>query len=146
MALAQMIRALERDPKLQPKGPERDPLLEYEITKERFDTLCKNLKSFHRPPPDKEDLLRSFSEEQVTHIIREYYGNRVNGKLVDPTPLQVAAMKELSSNTLSDWYEIVFVALLQYPHRIAFDLSDFGLEGRLGQVLKIPLIEFSPKS
>lgn len=145
MALEQRIRALERDPKLQPKGPEKDPLLEYEITKERFDTLCKNHKAFHRPPRDKEDLLRSFSEEQVTHIIRNYYGNRVNGKLVDPTPVQVEGMKGLSSLSLSDWYRYVVEDLLVYPHRLAFDLADFGLEDMLPKVLETEHTEYKPQ-
>lgn len=145
MALEQRIKVLESNPRLQPEGLEKDPLLEYEITRERFDTICKNLKAIYRPPPDKEDLLRSFSVEQVTHIVRNYYGNCVNGKLVDPTPLQVAAMNELSFSSLSDLYRLVIEDLLQYPHRLSFDLADFGLEDMLPKVNSSEIIDYSPK-
>ena len=123
MALEQRLRNLENNPILRPKGPEQDPLLEYEITKERFDLLCVNLKIFYGSPSGQIDLLSMY----------------FNGPVVEQD------VEEHSPYPSSDWYRIVLKHLLQYPHRLAFDLADFGLEDMLPKVLDAEYVEYNPR-
>lgn len=124
MALERRIRNLEKNPKLRPKGIEQDPLLEYEITKERFDRLCVNLKIFYGPPSGQKDLLSMyFSMQDVEQDVEEH-----------------------SSFPSSNWYRIVLEHLLKYPHRLAFDLANFGLGDMLPKVLNTKHVEYKPRT
>lgn len=122
MALERRIKNLENNPRLRPRGPEQDLLLEYEISKERFDLLCVNLKIFYGPPSGQEDLL----------------GMCINGQVVEK------CVEDLPHIASIGWHQKVLEHLLQYPHRIAFDLADFGLENMLPKVLEKEYIEYMP--
>ena len=122
MAIERRLRKLESNPKLRPRGPEQDPLLEYEISKECFDLLCVNLKIFYGPPSGQEDLL----------------GMCINGQVVEK------CVEDHSPIASIGWHQIVLEHLLKYPHRITFDVADFGLEDMLPKILDKEYIEYKP--
>ena len=123
MSLKRRIRALESHPVLQKMGPKIDPLFEYTVTGEHFGTLCKNLNVFYKPLTGQGALLRL------------YFGERAFGQ----------DTKEPLSDNISEWYRIVLEHILQYPHRLNFDLAKFGLEDRVLEIKSSIKIEYSPK-
>ena len=106
MSLKQRIRALESHPVLQTMGPKIDPIIEYIVTGQDFDTLCKNLNIFYRPLTGQGALLRL------------YFGERD----VDQDT------KKPFSDNISAWHRIVLEHILQYSHKVAFDLANFDLQ------------------
>ena len=86
--------------------PEIDPIIEYIVTREDFDTLCKNLNIFYRPLTGQGALLRI------------YFGERA----IDQDT------KKPFTDNISAWHRIVLEHLLQYKHKITFELADFGLQ------------------
>ena len=146
MSLVARLHTAERRVNDLGVGPPKDIVFSYEITGEEFDTLARNNACVHGKPPDRDDMLRQFSKEQVDDVWRRHYGYYQNGKLIEPTPERIKYVDKLSSMTVQDWYEGQMNHIIRFPHRISFDLAKFGLSHWVSKVSQLRHLDYAPSS
>ncbi len=117
--LASKIPVEERD---------ADPWFPYILTATNFDHVCKTMKVVFRPCPLEDTRSSQHTPYQVRDIRQRHYNYWVDGKLAEPSPDRIRLYDRLGGYSLQDWHEKAFSYVLQYPHRITFDLHTFKLD------------------
>lgn len=104
---------------------DRDPDFPYTVTREAFDSRIKNTYVVVQSMAEDDDQVATLSETQA-HAERN------------------EADEWLLALPLQEWYDVYFAQLLKFPHRIEFDLNEFGLGCYEGTVLSLPHIVYAP--
>ena len=121
MSLRSRLRVLEGQVPQEEQA--KDPSFPHIVTAVEFDTRCRNYKAIFR---------------------RSSYSCK-NGNLTDSPPERVAVFDRLAAMTLQDWRDAILTARLCYPHRIEFDLAQFGLEKWLPEIESLENIDYCPR-
>ncbi len=125
-------------------GRPKDLIYPYEITSDEFEHMARNSVCLFGPPPDRNDMLRQFTKDQVDDVWRRHYHYYRDGRLVDPPPEHIQYIDKLTNMTLQDWYEEQMKYIIQFPHRVCFDLAAFGLETWEDIIDSIPYLRYDP--
>lgn len=150
MSLSKRIEAVERRLEaINPgKGEDGDPIgrFQYVVTKESFDLYCRNIHCFFPSPPIPtvitEFMLKYRTVEKIKHQDKETL-RKFNEKFFDHYEGEkLKQVKKLHSMSLQDWHEAFLLHILQYPHRIAFNLADFNLEHLTKEVVNSEITEY----
>jgi hypothetical protein len=122
-----------------------DHWFDYVLTADSFRSRAQNSVAIFRPAPDIDRLRHEYGHERAHQIWLDHYSYYKDGKLLDPPDDFKADIDMLGSFTLQDWYEIILDHALQYPHKIVFQLAEFGLQRYLPRVESLPHIVYEPQ-
>lgn len=146
MSLNSRLRSVEALASKSDRFSRDDPIIPYEVTAELFDRISHNLSFAYGPPPKKQKMLKQFTEAQVEDVWRRHYSCWRNGRLVNPPLEHIKRIDRLSRMTIEDWYMAHLAHILQFPHRIVFDLNEFSLGHLASTISQLSYIDYSPNS
>lgn len=142
MSRKSRLDALERC--LPEDSTRRDAVYPYVITAEYFDHICRELHGVFEPPPDIQELLKTHTPEQARECWLRHYSYWENGILKDPPPEWIEVYHRFASMSLHDWYESILCEILKFPHRLEFDLDEFGLANWKSRIESCSHIAYNP--